>query len=236
MTSACSVELSPSLPCTPSMWLSTIRASAKIASFHPCLSCRSARHRLLRMQVGEDDWEQSLEQRLAQISGQADRATEQVKGVVLPLPLAGSSAAQVLHPEQSGCRFHVSVCDGRNQRLQDARCSITMFDLRRVTQLSCFDIWVEAPCGWLGMVSPKTSCRAQAERILHTVLLRRAASAEAPVVDRGDEEEIVPRAAPPERDDPSPPHPAVPDFVQVSVFYHIALHTCECTSPWRRRS
>ena len=55
----------------------------------------------------------------------------------------------------------------------------------------------------------------QAERILHTVLLPRAPSAEAVAAGlREEAAEVAQQAAPPERD-PTPPHPAVPEFVQV---------------------
>ncbi len=65
------------------------------------------------------------------------------------------------------------------------------------------------------------------------MLLRRTASAEVPAIARGDEEEVPPRAAPPERDDPSPPHPAVPDFVQVRILTTLALHSRECRASLR---
>ena len=130
--------------------------------------------------------------------------------------------------------------------MQDARCSSRLIDLCLATQ-SSHEQRVEAPRGWHGIVSTKASGRAQAERVLHTVLLRRAASAEEVALARGSEEEVAPRAAPPQRDVPSPPHPAVPDFVQVSN-YNTLVHApviakclvvgsmCDINTPLQTRS
>ena len=60
----------------------------------------------------------------------------------------------------------------------------------------------------------------QAERVLHTVLLRRAASAEAAPADRGSPD-VAQHAAGHEQVDPAPPHPAVPDFVQVRSLHSL---------------